>query len=225
MKSFFLLCTNFTHQISFFFSGWSRTHVLQLRSCVLRLFSLHAARFQLLSVCAYSARHWRLRRVRNVLETPIERRNVQSYARTHFPQGLSRTGSGVVGSACHPASPSVSHDKRQRSECFSRSNGPKTNYPPSWKLSRKYWKVRAVIRLEWPLFVSGATIRVRRAEQRFLTSVWPTNEIQRERAVAIKRIESVRMKQSDRSEKKKLYCARWAARLHYGERSTNVYSL
>lgn len=218
MKNFFLLCTNFTHQISFFLVGLRHVYYNSDR-VYLHLFSLHAARFQLLSVIGDSdacETCWRL---------PIERRNVQSYARTHFPQGLSRTGSGVVGSACHPASPSVSHDKRQRSECFSRSNGPKTNYPPSWKLSRKYWKVRAVIRLEWPLFVSGATIRVRRAEQRFLTNVWPTNKIRRERAVAIKRIESVRMKQSDRSEKKKLYCARWAARLHYGERSANVYSL
>lgn len=55
-------------------------------------------------------------------------------------------------------------------------------------------------RLEWPLFVSGATICVRWAEQRFLTNVAYTNEIRRERVVVIKRIESVRMEQPDRSE-------------------------
>lgn len=39
----------------------------------------------------------------------------------------------------------------QRAECFSRLNEPKTNYPPPWKLSRKYWKVRAV---EWAVRIA-----------------------------------------------------------------------
>ena len=38
---------------------------------------------------------------------------------------------------------------------FSRINEPRANYPPPWKLSWKYWKVRGV---EWLLLVSGTTI-------------------------------------------------------------------
>lgn len=56
--------------------------------------------------------------------------------------------------------PFVPHDeRRQRGGWFLRSSGPETNYPPPWKLSRKYWKVRLRSAIEWLPFVSGATIR------------------------------------------------------------------
>jgi len=54
---------------------------------------------------------------------------------------LSRGGSAPNGFRCRRTvtlrPPGVGG---QRGECFSRSSGPKTNYPPSWRLSGKYWK-------------------------------------------------------------------------------------
>lgn len=127
-------------------------------------------------------------------------RNVQSHARTHFPRGRSRTGSGVAGFARHPTSPSCPTITRQRGECFSRSNGPKTNYPPSWKLSRKYWKARpAALRVAPCSFPARRFMCVGLSNDFWLT--WPT-EWNPTRECAIKRIESVRMEQPDRSEEK-----------------------
>jgi len=53
----------------------------------------------------------------------------------------------------------VPHDKRQRSECFSRSNGSKTNYPRRGSYRGNIGK-SASSRLKWPLYVSGAMICV-----------------------------------------------------------------
>lgn len=61
-------------------------------------------------------------------------------------------------------------DASQPARRFSRINEPWANYPPPWKLSWKYWKVRGV---EWLLPVSGATILLRtgyRVQRRFLTN-------------------------------------------------------
>lgn len=143
-------------------------------------------------------------------------RDVQSHAWTHFPRGRSRTGSGVAGSARHPVSLSVPYDKKQRSECVSRSNGPKTNYPPS----RKYWKVRASSGSY--SFPARRFVCVGLSNDFWLT--WPTNEIRRECIVVIKRIESVRMEQPDRSEKE-MTLSRWVAMQDYmrEERSTTLF--
>lgn len=66
--------------------------------------------------------------------------------------------------------------------------------------------------LEWPLFVSGATIRVRQTEQRFLTNVAYEMKSDAGRAAAIKEIESVRMERLRIDWRRKwLYRARWVA--------------
>ena len=68
-------------------------------------------------------------------------------------------------------------DASQPARRFSRINEPRANYPPPWKLSWKYWKVRGV---ECLLLVSGTTILLCDgcwAQRRFLTA--STNEKER----------------------------------------------